>query len=318
MLSFENISKTFGTKQAVRGLNLEVTQGQVMGLLGPNGAGKSTSMKMAAGCLRPSEGRVRLKGIDVWKKPIQAKQNLGYLPERAPLYEDFTPVEYLRFIAKLRKIGSRDLARSIDQAIDACFLQDIRHQLISTLSKGYRHRVCLAQSLLGDPDILIFDEPTDGLDPNQKQEIRDLIKRIRKDKAIIVSTHILEEVEAICTDVYIMDYGKKVFQGSPLDFRAQSENRSQIVIEFTGGDSQRILTRLNSAEDLETASLDTENGQVVVDLAEGSQTQVRNRILNIFLEENASIVSFSNRTGKTADSFRQLTLPGTSDRSSKA
>ena len=197
---------------------------------------------MVSGFIRPSSGQIRIKDYDVWKQPKLAKSCLGYLPEKAPLYGDFTSGENLRYIGSLRGLRGKALASEIDRVIADCQLEPVLSQLTSTLSKGYRHRVCLAQSLLGDPDVLIFDEPTDGLDPNQKEEIRKLIRRIRARKAIVVSTHILEEVEAVCTDVVILRSGEKVFEGSPTALIEQSGGGGKIVDAFRSLTCDSILT----------------------------------------------------------------------------
>ena len=232
MLRFQSVTKTFGPKRAVDDLNFEVGEGQVLGLLGPNGAGKSTSMKMACGYLEPTSGKIEILGVDVWKRPKAAKKGLGYLPEKAPLYSDFTSREYLRYIGQLRGLKGQTLKSEIERVVADCHLEPVVSQLTATLSKGYRHRLCLAQSLLSDPPVLIFDEPTDGLDPNQKEEIRRLILRIRVKKAIVVSTHILEEVEAVCSDVIILNHGQKVFEGSPGALLAHSGGSGRIADAF--------------------------------------------------------------------------------------
>ena len=216
MISVENLSKSFGQKLAVDDISFEVKKGEVLGFLGPNGAGKSTTMRMVTGYLPPTAGEVVIDGVNVREDPIGAKQKIGYLPESAPLYSDMTVSSFLSFIAELRGKGKSDVAA----AIETCFLDPVKQQSIDTLSKGYRPRTCLAQSILHDPEILVLDEPTDGLDPNQKQEVRNLIKRMGEDKAIIFSTHILEEVEAACTRAIIIDKGKVVADGTPDELKS--------------------------------------------------------------------------------------------------
>lgn len=215
MIQVKNLRKEFGTKVAVEDVSFKVEKGEVLGFLGPNGAGKSTTMRMVTGYFRPTSGSVSLGGIDMLEKPEKAKQLLGYLPENAPLYSDMTVVSFLGFCAEMRGIYGAAKSKAIDRVLDMCFLDKVRNQSVDTLSKGYRHRTCFAQSIIHDPEVLILDEPTDGLDPNQKHEVRGMIKRMGQNKAIIFSTHILEEVDAACSRAMIIDRGKVVADGTP-------------------------------------------------------------------------------------------------------
>jgi ABC-2 type transport system ATP-binding protein len=226
MIEVVNISKHFGTKLAVDQLSFTVRKGEVLGFLGPNGAGKSTTMRMVTGFIPPSSGDARICGISITENPYEAKTKIGYLPESAPLYNDMTVIGFLKFCADVRKLSGSAKNDAVEKAIETCFLTSVAHQSIDTLSKGYRHRTCLAQALLHDPEVLILDEPTDGLDPNQKYEVRQLIKRLGKDKAILFSTHILEEVEASCTWAVIVDRGKIVADGTPAELIAKAPNGS--------------------------------------------------------------------------------------------
>ena len=222
MIEVEQLTKTFGTKRAVDQLSFQVSPGEVLGFLGPNGAGKSTTMRMITGFISPTSGDARVCGVSVIDQPTEAKRRIGYLPESAPLYNDMTVSGFLRFCADVRGISRADRKDAVERAIDTCFLGQVASQSIDTLSKGYRHRTCLAQALLHDPEVLILDEPTDGLDPNQKHEVRQLIKRLGETKAILFSTHILEEVEAACTRAVIVDRGKIVADGTPEQLIKQS------------------------------------------------------------------------------------------------
>lgn len=226
MIEVEKLSKHFGSKVAVDELSFTVKRGEVLGFLGPNGAGKSTTMRMVTGFLPPSSGDARICGISITENPYEAKARIGYLPESAPLYNDMTVIGFLKFCASVRQLCGMAKKDAVEKAIDTCFLGSVAHQSIDTLSKGYRHRTCLAQALLHDPEVLILDEPTDGLDPNQKYEVRQLIKRLGRDKAILFSTHILEEVEASCTRAVIVDRGKIVADGTPAELIAQAPNGS--------------------------------------------------------------------------------------------
>ncbi|MES2598789.1 MAG: ATP-binding cassette domain-containing protein [Verrucomicrobiota bacterium] len=219
MIQVQNLRKEFGAKVAVDNVSFTVNKGEVLGFLGPNGAGKSTSMRMVTGYFRPTSGSIKIGGVDMLENPELAKQSIGYLPENAPLYSDMTVASFLGFCAEVRGITGAAKVKAIDRVLDLCFLHRVRNQSVDTLSKGYRHRTCFAQSIIHDPEVLILDEPTDGLDPNQKHEVRQLIKNMGKDKAIIFSTHILEEVDAACSRAMIIDRGKVVADGTPASLR---------------------------------------------------------------------------------------------------
>jgi ABC-2 type transport system ATP-binding protein len=222
MIKVENLTKAFGPKLAVNDVSFTVERGEVLGFLGPNGAGKSTTMRMVTGFIPPTFGKITVGGYDMVEHPLPAKRLIGYLPENAPGYADMTVSGFLNFAAELRGLAGSARKNAVNRAVELCFLQNVLHQSIDTLSKGYKHRTCLAQSLIHDPEILIMDEPTDGLDPNQKYEARNLIKRMGENKAIIFSTHILEEVEAVCTRVIIIDRGRIVANGTPQELKARS------------------------------------------------------------------------------------------------
>ena len=222
MIKVENLVKAFGAKLAVNDVSFTVERGEVLGFLGPNGAGKSTTMRMVTGFIPPTAGRITVGGHDIVDDPLAAKRLFGYLPENAPGYADMTVHGFLHFCAELRGLQGDARKQAVRRVIELCFLENVLHQSIDTLSKGYKHRTCLAQSLIHDPDVLIMDEPTDGLDPNQKYEVRNLIKNMGRNKAIIFSTHILEEVEAVCSRVIIIDRGRLVASGTPQELKARS------------------------------------------------------------------------------------------------
>jgi ABC-2 type transport system ATP-binding protein len=222
MIDVKGLVKTYGAKRAVDGVSFSVKRGEILGFLGPNGAGKSTTMKMITGFLRPDAGTAIVDGMDVSKDPVAVKSRLGYLPENAPAYPEMTVAEFLGFIAEVR--GFRDAAArkaQVERAITLTHLDSVRRQTIETLSKGFKQRVGFAQALLHNPPVLILDEPTDGLDPNQKNEVRLIIRNMAAEKAVILSTHILEEVEAICTRVIIISRGKIVADETPRQLLAR-------------------------------------------------------------------------------------------------
>ena len=223
MIKVENLRKTFGTIIAVDNISFSVKKGEVLGFLGPNGAGKSTTMRMITGFIAPDSGSVTVGNHEITQAPEQAKSLIGYLPENAPSYPDMTVQGFLRFTAEMRNLNGTARDKAVDHSIEECSLEQVRHQSIETLSKGFTHRTCLAQAILHDPEVLILDEPTDGLDPNQKHGARQLIKRLGESKAIIFSTHILEEVDAACTRAIIIDRGSIVVNGTPDELKKKSK-----------------------------------------------------------------------------------------------
>lgn len=225
MIEASNLHKRFGSIHAVRGVSLKVEKGEVLGFLGPNGAGKTTTMRMLTGFLPPNEGTATVCGNDVINDAIEAKKKIGYLPENAPAYASMTVTSFLQFVAQIRGFKGSELNDRVNDTIQKCHLKTVRTQSIATLSKGYRQRTCFAQSILHNPDVLIMDEPTDGLDPNQKFVVRQMIKEMSSEKAIIVSTHILEEVDAVCTRAIIISNGKVVANGTPDELKAKSDTR---------------------------------------------------------------------------------------------
>ncbi len=218
LISANNLHKSFAGLHAVKGVTLQVNAGEVVGFLGPNGAGKTTTMRMLTGFLDPSEGSVLLDGFSLADDPLAAQKTFGYLPEGAPAYPEMTVREYLQFIARARGIARREIAGKIDEVGGRMHLRGVLDQVIETLSKGFKRRVGIAQAIIHDPPILIMDEPTDGLDPNQKHEVRELIRAMGSTKAIVLSTHILEEVEAVCTRAVVIASGRVVFDGTPEEF----------------------------------------------------------------------------------------------------
>ena len=224
MIKIDNLVKTFGAKRAVDDVSFTVARGEVLGFLGPKGAGKSTTMRMITGFIPPTSGWVSVCGLDVQTNPIEVKRRIGYLPEAAPSYTDMSVMSFLRFAADLRGLEGEARRAAVRRVVELCHLENVLGQTIDTLSKGFRHRTCLAQALIHDPEVLILDEPTDGLDPNEKHEVRTLIRGMGESKAIIFSTHILEEVEAACTRAIIIDRGRIVADGAPRELAARAQS----------------------------------------------------------------------------------------------
>ncbi len=277
MIEIRSLCKTFGSFTAVDNVSFTVNRGEVLGFLGPNGAGKSTTMKMLTGFLAPTSGTAVVNGHDVLEEPLAVKEAIGYLPEGAPAYPDMTPASFLRFIASVRGLGARAAATRIAELVSMVHLEGVMQQSIETLSKGYKRRVGLAAALMHDPEVLVMDEPTDGLDPNQKHEVRELIRRMAPRKAIVLSTHILEEVEAVCTRAIIINRGRVVADGSPADLQARSplHNAVRLAVRLGSGvspDAARAeLARLRYTEDVRREASDNGVCQFVLVPRPGAQ-----------------------------------------------
>ena len=308
LLDIQGLSKTFGTIKAVDDVDFNVGRGEVLGFLGPNGAGKSTTMRMVAGYLTPSAGRIEVCGHDVAEKPIEIRKRLGYLPEGAPAYGDMTPASLLGFVANIRKMKGDDRQRRIDEVTGRLELGGVMDQPIETLSKGFKRRVGLATTLLHDPDVLILDEPTDGLDPNQKHQVRTLLSELAADKAIIISTHILEEVDAICSRAIIIARGKIVADDRPASLLAQSRLHNAVALRMRREylePAKSILEDLEGVSDLKQADAGEDQVHLIVLPKAGANIigEVREKVGEggIILEE-----LFLER-GRLEDVFRDLT-----------
>ena len=317
MIKVENLTKVFGTKRAVNGISFAVARGEVLGFLGPNGAGKSTTMRMLTGFIPPTSGAVTVGGFDMLENPIPAKKLIGYLPENAPAYTDMTVYGFLDFAAAIRGLRGDAKKSAIQRAVELCFLQSVLHQNVETLSKGYRHRTCFAQSIIHDPDVLVLDEPTDGLDPNQKHEIRQLIRRMGEKKAIIFSTHILEEVDAVCTRAIIIDRGVIVANGTPQELRAKSEWAGAVTLRLNGvavADVREKLSRLRAARKISAV---TNGNRVTVTVfprvaGDGDLTREVIEATNGWQVED-----LRTEEGRLDEVFRNITLPDTAGKEAK-
>jgi ABC-2 type transport system ATP-binding protein len=303
MIRIENLVKTFGPKRAVDGVSFNVERGEVLGFLGPNGAGKSTTMRMITGFMPPSAGRVTVGGHDVAESPLEAKRLIGYLPENAAAYPDMTVKSFLEFAAELRGLAGAKRKSAVNRVIELCFLGSVLRQTIDTLSKGYKHRTCLAQALIHDPDVLIMDEPTDGLDPNQKHEVRNLIRELGKKKAIVFSTHILEEVDAACTRAIIIDRGKIVANGTPEELRNMSALAGAVTLSAHGANAEK-LSALGRVEDLGGAfRIYPRDKSKVSELAQG--------VVDLVAAEGWKVEGMYSERGELDEVFRRITLPDT-------
>lgn len=232
MIKVENLSRQYGAKKALDGLSFTAENGSVLGFIGPNGAGKSTAMRMICGIMPPGSGRVEVSGISVAEHPREAKEKLGYLPENAPLYAGMNVLAFLRYCGKMHGLSGEKLTSAVNESVEKCRLGSVLHEELEALSKGFKRRVCLAQAIMHHPVNLVLDEPTDGLDPDQKREIRALIREIGKHAAVIVSTHILEEIDAVCDKVLAIRNGRKVFYGTTHEFRALDPEDGALELVF--------------------------------------------------------------------------------------
>jgi ABC-2 type transport system ATP-binding protein len=315
MIRVENLVKTFGTKRAVNGISFGVERGEVLGFLGPNGAGKSTSMRMITGFIPPTEGRITVGGHDMMEDPIPAKKLIGYLPENAPAYTDMTVQGFLKFSGELRGLRGDALTRAVNRVVEMCFLENVVHQSVDTLSKGYRHRTCFAQSIIHDPDILILDEPTDGLDPNQKHEVRQLIRRMGEKKAIVFSTHILEEVEAVCSRAIIIDRGQIVANGTPAELKQRSDVAGAVSLRVLGVNGDAVKQRLSSINGAGKASIVKEEAGVVWARVYPSDKtrngELARAVAEAVTQANWKFEELHTEEGRLDEVFRRITLPDT-------
>jgi gliding motility-associated transport system ATP-binding protein len=316
MITVEKLTKSFGPKLAVDNISFSVEKGEVLGFLGPNGAGKSTSMRMITSFLPPSAGKVTVCGFDVVDQSLKSRSKIGYLPENAPMYSDMSVLGFLSFCAELRGLFGQAKTKAIARVVQLCFLQPVLLQSVDTLSKGYRHRTCLAQALIHDPEVLILDEPTDGLDPNQKHEVRTLIRQMGRDKAIIFSTHILEEVEAACTRAIIIDRGKIVANGTPGELKARAPLAGTIVVGLKGAKWRTIQPGLAGLQSLGKSELISEaDSRTVFRLR--PKGDLLPEILALAQRERWQVEHLNVDDGRLDDVFRSITLPDTETASAK-
>jgi ABC-2 type transport system ATP-binding protein len=308
MIEIDNLTKRFGAITAVDGVTFKVDRGEVLGFLGPNGAGKSTTMKMLTGFLPPTSGTARVGGHDITSAALEAKKLTGYLPEGAPLYPDMTPAGFLRFIAEIRGFSGAEIGRRVDEVADKVLIRSVMHQPIETLSKGFKRRVGLAQAILHDPQVLVLDEPTDGLDPNQKHEVRALIRSMQQDKVIILSTHILEEVEALCTRVIIIAAGRLVIDCTPAELAAKSKWHNAVRLEVAPGEEARVTSGLSDMFGQDSVERLHQNGSSVSLLV---STRQRRAILTEVSQraqaEKWRLEGLHVEHGRLDEVFRELT-----------
>ena len=310
MLQVEGLTKQFGDLTAVDNISFSVDRGEVLGFLGPNGAGKTTAMRMVTGFLPPTAGTVTVEGFDVSRQPIEVKRRIGYLPEGAPLYEDMTPLELLAFICDVRGISGQAKNDAIEKAAAGINIERVMHQSIGTLSKGYKRRVGIAQAILHDPDVLILDEPTDGLDPNQKHEVRALINEMAKDKVIVISTHLLEEVEVVCSRTIVIAAGKIVADCSPAELEAQSSYHNAITVRVDEVHVDSCKGHLDTLDVVARVDLIGQSNGVAELVAFPVKGQIiLDQVNGKLRESNIGVEEVRVERGRLDEVFRRITTP---------
>jgi len=319
MIQVRDLKKKFGPKAAVDGISFTVERGEVLGFLGPNGAGKSTTMRMVTGFIPPSEGSVSIGGHDMVDDPLPAKRLIGYLPENAPSYADMSVSGFLNFAAELRGLSGNAKKKAVGRVAEMCFLENVMHQSVETLSKGYRHRTCFAQSIIHDPDVLVLDEPTDGLDPNQKHEVRTLIRRMGEKKAIIFSTHILEEVEAVCSRAVIIDRGRIVANGTPRDLKQRSATAGAVTLQLTDGNGESVASKVRQVSGVERAEVTGQRPLTVraFPRKNTASDDVARAVGELAMKEHWPLQRLDVEEGRLDEVFRSITLPDTKQEEAK-
>ncbi|MEW5736974.1 MAG: ATP-binding cassette domain-containing protein [Thermodesulfobacteriota bacterium] len=308
MIEAKNLSKYFGRNKVVDSVAFTVKKGEILGFLGPNAAGKSTTMRMLTGYLPASSGHALIGGFDVAERGLDARRLLGYLPENAPVYQDMTVTGFLDFVARIRGFSGAEKAKALERTVERCFLQDVRQQAVGTLSKGFKQRVCFAQAILHDPPYLVLDEPTDGLDPNQKYEVRTMIREMGGEKAIILSTHILEEVDAVCTRAIVINKGKVVADDTPAGLRAKSSLNGAVTVaaEASADQLAKSLKGISGVSRVEV--LDADGGKARVRAypmpdADGFM----DRVVRELSAQSFPVLGVNRETGRLDEVFRKIT-----------
>lgn len=303
----QNFTKKYGAQKAVDNVTFTVKTGEVLGFLGPNGAGKTTTMKAITCFLAPNEGDIQVGGISIRDNPDEIKRNIGYLPENNPLYGDMPVIDYLYFVANLHQIPKQIVRDKILEMVNLCGLEGEKHKKINELSKGYKQRVGLAQALIHDPKVLVLDEPTAGLDPNQIMEIRDLIRQIGREKTVILSSHILAEVEATCDRILIINKGKIVADGSSGQLRKQAQGREILKVTIEGGDVNTMFKSLQELSNTELVDfISKSDGQFEVQSK--PDTSSRKDIFQLCVDNGWYLTELTPTETKLEDVFRELTM----------
>ncbi|MCQ2248418.1 MAG: ABC transporter ATP-binding protein [Treponema sp.] len=303
MIEVTNVSRSFGSFRAVDDISFSIKTGEIVGLLGPNGAGKTTTMRMITGFLDPSSGQIKIDGIDVMENPVLTKKKIGYMSESAPMYPEMIVQDYLEYVARIEGV---DPAEKIPQLAKTCGLQEVMHKNIGELSRGNRQRVGLAHALMGDPEILILDEPTSGLDPNQVADVRELIKRIGETRTVIISTHILSEVEMLCSRVIIISGGKKVADSPTEELRSHFDSNQEIII-VTDGTEDAVRNSILCVEPKAKVSSTAEDGKIRTTISLSSMDETRPAIAKSCVDAGLNLYEMGIRKNSLEDVFKILT-----------
>nr|NQU90762.1 ATP-binding cassette domain-containing protein [Bacteroidota bacterium] len=303
----ENLTKVYGAQRAVDNISFRVNTGEVLGFLGPNGAGKTTTMKAITTYLNPTEGEIKVGEFCIYANPEEIKKRIGYLPESNPLYQEMAVIDYLKFVARLQRIEGSKVNDRIREMVEICGLEGEKHKKISELSKGYRQRVGLAQALIHDPEVLILDEPTSGLDPNQIVEIRELIKKIGREKTVILSSHILAEVEATCDRIMIINKGKIVADGTSEELRKHAQGKEILKVSIEDGESDAIFEKLKTIETVDVVDIMNGNNNTFEVQSKKDQSSKRG-IFKLCVENNWILTELTSIETKLEDIFRELTI----------
>ena len=304
MIEITNLTKNFDQFTAIDDLTFTVKEGEVLGFLGPNGAGKSTTMKLITGFLSASHGTVSIDGFDISENPIEAKSLMGYLPEGAPSYGDMTTLEFLNFVAQVRGVRGEEISQRVQHVLDEVELNSVSQQTIETLSKGFKRRVGLAQAIMHDPKVLILDEPTDGLDPNQKHHVRELIKNLARDKIVIISTHILEEVTAVCSRAIIIAQGRIVADGTPAELESRSKYHQAVSVRLS--EDYDLAADLSGLSEVSEVEKDGEDEMVFRILASDGKS-IFSQVSEIAQAKHWPVTEFHVSRGQLEDVFRTVT-----------
>ena len=305
MIKVRNLTKKYGNHLAVNGISFDIEAGKIYGLLGPNGAGKSTTMNILTGCLAATSGEVKVDGHDIFEDPIEAKKHIGYLPEQPPVYGEMTPREYLSFVAEAKGVPFEKSLRHVKEVMQLTQIYDVRNRLIKNLSKGYRQRVGIAQAMIGEPDVIILDEPTVGLDPAQIIEIRNLIRKLGRLKTVIISSHILAEISAVCDHVIIISHGNIVANDTLEHLEAEASRNNAIVLKIKGEreKAQKLIEKVNGIVSAEYAE---EDGILIATVSFEEGADIREDIFNIFAEAKMPILDMHSNESTLEDIFLEL------------
>jgi ABC-2 type transport system ATP-binding protein len=305
LIKVRNLTKNYGNHLAVKGISFDIEAGKIYGLLGPNGAGKSTTMNILTGCLAATSGEVKVDGHDIFEDPIEAKKHIGYLPEQPPVYGEMTPREYLSFVAEAKGVPFEKSLRHVKEVMQLTQIYDVRNRLIKNLSKGYRQRVGIAQAMIGEPDVIILDEPTVGLDPAQIIEIRNLIRKLGKIKTVIISSHILAEISAVCDHVIIISHGNIVANDTLEHLEAEASRNNALIIKIKG-EKAKAEKLIGSVKGVLSAEYAEEGGIVTATVKFEDGADIREAVFNAFSEAKMPILDMHSNESTLEDIFLEL------------